>query len=64
MGLHVDMLGSEDLLAALDGEVFNRIHVLAAPVVSFAGVPLRILVRHDGALGGQHGGTGEVFRSD
>ena len=64
MRLNVHMLGAENLLAALDGQVFDGVHMLAAAVVPFAGIPFGILVRHQGTLRGQHGWTGEVLRGD
>ena len=62
--LNVHMLGAENLLAALNREVFDCVHMLATAVVPLAGIPFRILVRHQGTLGGQDGGTGEVLRGD
>ena len=40
------------------------VHMLATAVVPLARVPFRILVRHEGALSGQDGGTGEVLRGN
>ena len=64
MRLNVYMLGAENLLAALNGEVFDLVHMLATAVVPLAGVPFRILVRHQGTLRGKDGRTGEVLRGD
>ena len=62
--LHVGVVAAEKLFAALYGEIFHDVHILAAAVIAFAGKPLRILVgevrtdrRHDG---GRH----EVFACD
>jgi hypothetical protein len=64
MRLHVDVLRSEDLLGTFDGEGFDGIDMLAAAIVTLAGVSLRVLVGHDAALCSQDRATGEVFRGD
>ena len=50
MGLHVHVLGAEDLLRALDGKRFDRIGELAPAVVAPVRIALGILVRKDRTL--------------
>jgi hypothetical protein len=64
MWLNVHMFGTKDLFAALDGQLFNGVHVLAATIIAFTGIAFGIFVRHEGALRRQHCWTGEVFRGD
>jgi hypothetical protein len=64
VGLDVGVLGAEQGLAALDGEVLGDVHLLAAAVVAPAGIALGVLVGHHAALGLQDRGTGEVLRGD
>ena len=60
--LHVRVLGPEELLGSLDGEVLGDIDELAAAVVAAAGVPLGVLVAQRSAQRGEHRGRGEVLR--
>ena len=62
--LDVGVVAPEQLLAALDGEVFDDVHILAAAVIALAGQALGVFVgevrtdrRHDG-------GRDEVFAGD
>ena len=49
---HLDACGlAEELLGAVDGELFNDVDVLAAAVVALAGIAFRVLVREAGPLG-------------
>ena len=63
--LHVDVLGAEDLLGAVDGELLGHVDELAAAVVALARIALGVLVREHRAarvedrlrhevLGGDH----------
>ena len=45
--LNVDVLGAEELLGAVAGEVLDRVHELASAVVPPAGISLGILVGED-----------------
>src|SRR5215203_4980520 len=64
VGLHVDVLGPEEPLRPLDGEVLDLVYLLAAAVVALARIAFSILVRKDGALGCQDSGRGEVLACD
>ncbi len=64
VGLHVDIGAVEDLLGALDGDVLNNVHLLAAAVVAGTGITLGILVGQSGALSHLNGLAGEVLGSD
>src|SRR5215218_4977166 len=59
--LHVDVLGPEELLRPVYGELFDYVHELAAAVVPLARVALGVLVGHHRALGRQHRRGGEVL---
>ena len=50
MGLHVCKLCAEQLLCALNGEIFCNVHALATAVVTLPGVSLGVLVGQDAAL--------------
>ena len=62
--LHVDVLGAEELLGAVDRELLGDVDVLAAAVVALAGVTLGVLVRQHGALRLEHGLRHEVLAGD
>jgi len=47
------MLSAEDLLGPLDGEIFDRIHVLAAAVIAPPRITFGILIGHQATLGRQ-----------
>ncbi len=51
VGLDVDVLGAENPLCAVDGQLLDDIHVLAAAVPAAARVALGVLVGEAGALG-------------
>jgi hypothetical protein len=44
MRLHVGVVGAEQLLAAVDGQLLGHVHVLAAAVVALARIALGVLV--------------------
>ncbi len=62
--LDVGVLGAEDFLRAVDGELFDDIDVFAAAIPAFAGVAFGVFVSEQRSLRLHHGGRGEVFRSD
>ena len=62
--LHVGVLGAEDLLAAVDGELLDLVDHVAAAVVARARQPLRVLVGEHGAGGLEDGAAGEVLAGD
>ena len=64
MGLHVGVLGAEDLFGAIAGEVLDHVGVLAPAVVAAARIALGIFVGEDGACGFEHGAADEVFRGN
>src|SRR5687768_3787614 len=49
VGLDVRVIGSEERLCAVDGDLLDLVDDLTAPVVPPAGIPLRVLVRRDAA---------------
>ena len=55
MRLHVRVLGAEQLLGPVDGQLLGHVDELAAAVVAPARVALGVLVGEDGALGLEHG---------
>ena len=48
--LHIRPVCSEELLRAVDRELFRHIDVFTAAVVTLTGIPLRVLVRENTAL--------------
>ena len=64
MRLDVGVLGAEERLGALEGELLDDVDVLAAAVVALARVALGVLVGEPGALGFHHRGEGEVLAGD
>jgi hypothetical protein len=59
VGLDVGEAAAEELLGALDGEVFDLVVEAAAAVVARTGVAFGIFIGEDGA-GGFHDGGGDV----
>src|SRR5205085_10048856 len=64
VGLHVGVLGAEELLAARSRQLFDLVDDVVAAVVALAGVALGVLVGEDRARGLQHLSRGEVLRRD
>ena len=62
--LHVGVLGAEELLRPIDGQLLDDVDVLAAAVVAPAGIALGILVRQHAAGRLHHGGAGVVLAGD
>jgi hypothetical protein len=58
------MIGPEQLLGPLAGQVFNHVREFTATVVALAGIPLGVLVREHRTHGLEHGFAHEVFRSN
>ena len=61
MGLHVGVLGAEELASPADGDVLHLVHILAAAVVTVAGITFGILVGEHAAHGGYDGGGDDVL---
>ena len=64
MRLHVRVLGAEELLRAVDRELLDLVHDLAAAVVAASWIALGVLVRGHGADRLEHARPGEVLRRD
>ena len=62
--LHVRVLGVEQRLRAIDGELLDLVDDLAAAVVAASRVALRVLVRGNAAHGLEHRGPREVLGRD
>ena len=62
--LHVDVIGAEDLLGAVSGQVFGHVDELAAAVVAMAGIALGVFIGKHAAHRLHHRGAGVVFRGD
>ncbi len=62
--LHIDVFGAEHCLGACDGQLFNLVHGFASRIISSAGIPLGILVGHDGAHRLKNRRTYVIFRGD
>src|SRR5690606_36191107 len=64
MGLHVGVVGPEQRLGAVDGQLLGHVHVLAATVVALVRVALGVLVGQLAALGFHHQRAGVVLAGD
>ena len=64
MRLHVGVVGAEQLLRAVDGELLGHVHVLAAAVVALARIALGVLVGEHRPLRLEHARTGVVLGGD
>jgi hypothetical protein len=62
--LHVGIVGSEQLLGAIDRELFGDVDEFAAAVVALARIAFRVLVGQHRALRLQDPRTGVILRSD
>ena len=64
MGLHVGVLGAEELLGAIDGELFDFVGDLAAAVVPLAWITFGVLVGEDRAHRFKDSFRDEIFGRD
>jgi hypothetical protein len=64
MRLHVGVVGAEELLGAVDGELLGDVDELAAAVVPLAGVAFRVLVGQYRALRLENATTRVVLGGD
>ena len=62
--LHVGVLGAEQLLGPVAGQVLDHVDVLAAAVVAPAGIAFGVFVRQHAADGLHDGRAGVVFAGD
>ena len=62
--LDVGIVGAEQLLGTVDGQLLDHVDVFAATVVALAWVAFGVLVGQDRALGFHDCRAGVVFRSD
>ena len=64
VGLDVGVVGAEEQLGAINGELLDLVDEFAATIPSFAGVAFGVFVGEHAALRLHDGGVGEIFRSD
>ena len=64
VGLDIGVLGAEQLLGPVDGQIFDFIHIFTAAVVAGAGVALSIFIGQMAAHGLHHGGADKVLGGD
>ena len=64
MRLHIRIVGAEQLLGAIDGQLLGLVDEFATTVVTLGRVALGVLVGEYGTLGLHHPRTGVVFRGD
>src|SRR4051794_12045645 len=62
--LHVGVLGAEEFLGAIDGDVLDDVRRPASSVIPFSRISLGIFVREDGAHCGEHGARDVILRRD
>ncbi|MNE71681.1 hypothetical protein D3C80_1675770 [compost metagenome] len=64
VGLDVGVVGAEQFLGAIDGQLLDDVDVFAATVVALARVAFGVLVGQHRALGFHHRRAGVVFGGD
>ena len=64
MGLHVGILGVEELLETIDGQLLDLVNDFAAAVIPGVGITFGVFVGADAAKCLEHLFADEVFRSD
>ena len=64
MRLDIDVVGTEDLLAPLNSQVFDGVGMLTAAVIPLARVALGVFIGKQRPLGGKHRRAGEILRSN
>ena len=64
VGLHIGVVGSEELAGPLAGDLLHHVHALAAAVVPLAGIALGIFIGEHRTRRGQHRLADEVLRGD
>ncbi len=64
MWLDVGVISAEQLLGAVDGQLFDNVDVLATTVVALAWIAFGVLVGQGRALSFHDGRTGVVFRGN
>ncbi len=64
MRLDIDVVSTEDLLAPLNGQVFDGVGMLTAAVIPLARVTLGVFIGKQRPLGGQHRWAGKILRSN
>ena len=62
--LDVGVVGAEQLLGAVDGQLLDHVDVFAAAIVALVGIAFGVLVGQHAALGFHDRRAGVVFRSD
>ena len=62
--LHVDVLGAENLLRAIDRQLLDHVDVFTTAVPAFPRVTFGVFVRQAGALRLHHRAAGEVLRGN
>jgi hypothetical protein len=61
IGLHIGESGAEQLLGAVDGDLFDLVDIFAAAIIAAARIALGILVGQDRTGRFKHGGRADVF---
>ena len=64
MRLHVGVFGPKQFLGAVDGQLFDRIYMLAPAVPTFLGVTFGVFVGERRSLRFHHGQAGEILAGD
>ena len=62
--LHIGIFGTKEFFRPFNGQRLYFIHEFAAAIITFAGIAFGILIGEHTALGSEHSGTDNVFRSD
>src|SRR5215468_10231277 len=64
MGLHVRMVGAEQLFGAVNSCLFDHVSPFAATVIALGGIPFGVLVSKDRSSSFKHSLANEVLRCD
>ncbi len=64
VGLDIGMLGAEELLGTVAGQIFDNVDAFAAAVVAPAGIPFGVFIRKHAADGLHHRRARIVFAGD
>ena len=64
MRLHIGVVGTEQALDAIDGQLLDDVDILAATVVALARIAFGVLVGEHRTLRLEHARTGVVLRGD
>ena len=60
--LHIGILSTKEFFCAVNGQLFNHIHVFTATIITLSGIAFSIFVGKNTALGSHNGSADNIFR--